>query len=93
MSDKLGGEYANALMQIHNPFWRDVFKHYKKLNLKCMSEDVHAFMSECLHYNINITRDNRVAQAYVKECKRMGRYWCITVETAGKLRWTFLNFC
>ena len=61
MLDKLGGEYANALMQIiHNPFWRDVLTHDKTLNLKCMSEDVHGFMSECLHCNINITRDNRV---------------------------------
>ena len=46
MLDKLGGEYANALMQsIHNPSWRDVLEHYKKLNLKCMPEDVHEFMS------------------------------------------------
>ena len=30
-----------------------------------MPDDVHQFMSECLHYNVNITRDNRVV--YVKE--------------------------
>ena len=63
MWNKLGGEFANVLMQrirnlfwrdvlmqrIRNPFWRDVLKHDKKLNLKCIPKDV--FMSECLHQN------------------------------------------
>ena len=59
MLDKLGGDCANVFMQrIHNPFWRDALKHYNKFNLKCMPEDVHEFMSECLHYNINSIKDN-----------------------------------
>ena len=61
MLDKLAGEYANVLMQsMHSPFWRDVLKHDKKLNLKCKPKDVHEFRSGFLHYNINIIRDNRV---------------------------------
>ena len=31
-----GGEFANIIMQrVKNPFWFDVFKHYKKISAKC----------------------------------------------------------
>ena len=88
MLNKLGGDYANVLMQrIHNPFWRDVLKHYKKLNFKCMPEGVHKFMSECLHYNVNITRDKRVV--YVKEWVDAG---LLTLRQLVNLDGKYLTF-
>jgi hypothetical protein len=56
-----GGEFANVLMQrLANPFWVDVFKHYKKLNDKCTVNSFDDFVSECFFYNINMCRDNKV---------------------------------
>ena len=61
-----GGEFANVLMQqICNPFWKDVFKHYKKKYTKCLPESMHDFVSECIHYNIDITIKKRVV--YIKD--------------------------
>ena len=63
---RFGGECANVLMQkIHNPFWKDVLKHYKNLYTKCEPKNQNEFMSECLFYNIKIIRDKRVV--YVNE--------------------------
>ena len=61
-----GGEFANVPMQrICNPFWKDVLKHYKKLYTKCLPENIHDFVSECIHYNINITINKKVV--YIKD--------------------------
>ena len=52
---QLGGEFANTLMQlIHNPFWHDVLKHFKKLSIKCIPADISDFNAECIFYNKNI---------------------------------------
>ena len=62
----LGCEFANVHMQqIYNPFWKDVLKHYKKLYTKCLPENIHDFVSECIHYNINITINKMVV--YIKD--------------------------
>ena len=56
-----GGEFANIIMQkVKNPFWFDVFKHYKKISAKCTPVTFDDFVSECLHYNVNICRGKRV---------------------------------
>jgi hypothetical protein len=64
--NEFGCEYAQKAMQkIDNKFWKDVLKHYKKLYIKCQPQNIHEFLSECIHYNINITRGHKVI--YVKE--------------------------
>ena len=56
-----GGEFANIIMQrVKNPFWFDVFKYYKKISAKCTPVTFDDFVSECLHYNVNICRGKRV---------------------------------
>ena len=61
-----GSEYANILMvKIKNPFWKDVVKHYKKLYHRCCPLNIDEFMSECIHYNVNITRDKKIV--YIKD--------------------------
>ena len=56
-----GGEFANIIMQrVKNPFWFDVFKHYKKISAKCTPVTFDDFVSECLHYNVNICRGKGV---------------------------------
>ena len=56
-----GGEFANIIMQrVKNPFWFDVFKHYKNISAKCTPVTIDDFVSECLHYNVNIYRGKRV---------------------------------
>ena len=61
-----GGEYANLVIQrTQNAFWKDVMKHYKKIYVRLTVNDIHEFMSECIFYNINITRDKKVI--FVKE--------------------------
>jgi exonuclease III len=66
--EKLGSEYAHVAMQkVDNLFWKDVLKHYKKLYMKCLPTSIHDFAGECIHYNINILRDNKVV--FLKE-------WC-----------------
>ena len=61
-----GWEFSNAVMQrIHNLFWRDVLRRYKRLYTKCSRTNVVEFISECLHYNVNIKRGKTVV--YVKE--------------------------
>ena len=44
------------MQQICNPFWKDGFKHYKKMYTNCLPESMHGFVSECIHYNININK-------------------------------------
>ena len=51
-----GGEYPDMMQQIKNAFWEDVLKHFKKLCTNCTPPSVDEFMSEDIHYNINITR-------------------------------------
>ena len=46
--------------QICNPFWKGVLKHYKKLHTKCLPENTHNFVSECIHGNVSITINKRV---------------------------------
>ena len=56
-----GGEFANIIMQrVKNPFWFDVFKHYKKISAKCTPVTFDDFVSECPHYSVNICRGKRV---------------------------------
>ena len=46
--------------QICNPFCKGVLKHYKKLHTKCLPENTHNFVSECIHCNVSITINKRV---------------------------------
>jgi len=56
-----GSEFANVLMQrTSNPFWCDVFKHYKRFASKCIPLSFSDFASECVHYNGNICRDKKI---------------------------------
>ena len=56
-----GGEFANILMlRANNCFWVDVFKHYRNLCYRCVPLSFHDFVSERLHYNINVCRDKNV---------------------------------
>ena len=56
-----GGEFAFIIMQrVKNTFWFDVFKHYKKISAKCTPVTFDDFVSQCLHYNVNICRGKRV---------------------------------
>ena len=66
---KRGGEFANIIMQrVKNPFWFDVFKHYKNISAKCTPETFDDFLSECLHYNVNICRGKRVCIRNRMDC-------------------------
>ena len=49
------------MQQIKNPFWKDVLKYCKELCTKYTPSSVHEFMSENIHYNINIIRGRKVA--------------------------------
>ena len=61
-----GSEYANIIMsKCQNKFWSDVAKHYKKLYNMCAPESSEEFLSECIHYNVNIVRGNKTM--HVKE--------------------------
>ena len=55
----VGGEFANIMMErMHNPFWKDVMKHYKQLCTLCKpSQD--DFVSECIYYNLHIKINKR----------------------------------
>ena len=57
-----GGEFANIIVmqRVKNTFWRDVFKHYKKLHGKRTLVTFDDFASECLHYNVNVCRGKGV---------------------------------
>ena len=58
---KFGGEYTNVLMQrIQNPFFRNVLKHFKTFLANYCPTDVDEFVSECIYYKTNITREKRV---------------------------------
>jgi len=66
--DKFGCEYANvAMARINNSFWKDVLRHYQKVSCKCSVSNMDEFLSECIHYNVNVLRDRRIV--FVKE-------WC-----------------
>jgi hypothetical protein len=68
---ELGGEYSNVLMKrLDNPFWIDVMRHYKKLNSKCVPDNIDEFMSESIHYNSHILVNKSVV--YIKEWVRRG---------------------
>ena len=45
------------MQKIHNPFWKNVLKHYKNLYTRCEPKNQSESMSECLFYNIKIMRD------------------------------------
>ena len=64
---KLGGEYANVLMQtIGNPFWKDVLKHYKKMYTLCEVRQACTddFVSECIYYNMDVKVDRRIVNMH-----------------------------
>ena len=66
-----GGEFANIIMQrVKNPFWFYVFKHYKKISAKYLPVTFDDFVSECLHYNVNICRGKRVV--CIRSCMDCG---------------------
>ena len=56
----LGGEIINKVMEHNlNPFWKDVFKHYKEYHQTCKPSTYAEFMLECIHNNINIVRGHQ----------------------------------
>ena len=73
-----GDEFANIIMQrVKNPFWFDVFKHYKKISAKYLPVTFDDFVSECLHYNVNI-------------CRGKGLYVLEVVWTVALFPWDIL---
>ena len=69
------------MQRIHNLFWRDVLRRYKRLYTKCSPANVKYFMSECLHYNVNTKRGKRVV--YVKEWFDAGIFFVHQLVNAG----------
>ena len=68
-----GTEYANTLMnRIKNPFWHDVLKHMKRLQVKCVPRNIHEFNAECIFYNINILVGNHTI--FFRDWVEMGIY-------------------
>ena len=60
---KRGGNYVDTLTRDNtNPFWKDVFQHYKSFYPKCTPLNAADFASECIHYNVNITRMGNIIQ-------------------------------
>ena len=56
----LGAKYIQTLLfTVDNPFWIDVLKHLQELSAKCVPQNVHEFMSECIHHNNHILRDKQ----------------------------------
>ena len=54
---KMGGNLVDTLVHRNqNPFWKDVFKHYKYFYQKCTPTNAAEFGAECIHYNANIMR-------------------------------------
>ena len=59
--EKLGGEYIHTcLRSCKNQFWVDVLRHLIQLYSKCRPLNYAEFLSEFIHYNKNILRQNRV---------------------------------
>ena len=56
----LGNMQMYLCKKNHNPFWKDVLKHYKNIYTRCEPKKQDEFMSECLFFNIKIIRDKRV---------------------------------
>ena len=48
------------MQSLHNPIWKAVLRHAKKLYLKCMPEDVHDCMLKCINYNVHIIIHNNI---------------------------------
>jgi hypothetical protein len=85
---QLGGEFANTLMQlVHNPFWHDVLKHFKKLSMKCIPADISDFNAECIFYNKNIMIGKHTV--HFKDWVKIGIFQvCHLLKEDG----SFLNF-
>ena len=55
-----GSEYTDKVIrETDNPFWKDVCKHFKKLQIKSEVRNLNEFLAECLYYNPNILRDRK----------------------------------
>jgi hypothetical protein len=88
---KYGMEYANVLMrQYSNLFWKDVFRHYKKLYTKSVASSLDEFLAECIHYNINILRDRRIV--FVKEWMDAGIIYIIHLINDNGTLMSFQDF-
>ena len=59
---KRAGEFSNIIFiqRIRNPFWMDVFKHYKNFSNKCTPVTFDDLVSSCLHYNIHVCRGRKM---------------------------------
>ena len=73
---KFGGEYTNVylyiqMQRIQNPFFRNVLKHYKTFLANYCSTDVDEFVSECIYYKTNITREKK-SNIFLKEWMDIG---------------------
>ena len=90
-----GGEYANIqMLRIENPFWKDVLKHYKKLCIKCTPLIVDEFMSENVHYHINITKERKVVynrEWYANNILSIKQLW-VQMETFSILKNLDISF-
>ena len=53
------------MVRLNNPFWKDAVKDYKTLCNECCPLNVDEFGSECIQYNVNITREKKVV--YIKD--------------------------
>ena len=56
-----GGELSYTIMNdlsTKNYFWFDVIKHYRRAYATCAAETANEFLSECIHFNINIKQGN-----------------------------------
>jgi hypothetical protein len=57
----IGSEIGHVIQsRISNPFWTDVFKHYMALYRLFIPSTFSDFVSECIHYNFNICRNNEI---------------------------------
>jgi len=55
-----GNKFVEILAnECYNPFWCDVFKHYKMFYQICSPNDFNDFISEPLHFNAKIVRDGK----------------------------------
>ena len=78
----MGGEIVNITMKKYkNNFWHDVLKHYRKLYMKCNPENGKEFLSEPIHYNLNIIRDKKYLhiskwmENYIVKIRDVGDGW------------------
>ena len=68
----LFNEFVNLFnrKQMCNHFWKDITKHYKKLNTNFIPERVRDSVSECIHYYINDIVYKRIVD--IKDCFNVG---------------------